>query len=104
MRVQDEEGSEEDVGEDAEKDIVKLERKAKVEWDCESILSTYSNLYNHPTLIKEHVNQQRKVLSSTLYMYITCISHVYHMYITCILHAYCMYIACVLHVYCIIAM
>lgn len=21
-------------------------------WDCESILSTYSNLYNHPTLIE----------------------------------------------------
>ncbi|NXC14173.1 LTV1 protein, partial [Corythaeola cristata] len=25
----------------------------KEKWDCESILSTYSNLYNHPTLIKE---------------------------------------------------
>eukprot|EP00118_Oscarella_pearsei_P009003 m.49298 g.49298 ORF g.49298 m.49298 type:complete len:54 (+) comp33972_c0_seq13:1357-1518(+) len=22
-------------------------------WDCESVLSTYSNLYNHPTKIKE---------------------------------------------------
>lgn len=28
---------------------VKLEEK----WDCESILSTYSNLYNHPRLIEE---------------------------------------------------
>ncbi|XP_029452384.1 protein LTV1 homolog [Rhinatrema bivittatum] len=25
----------------------------RVKWDCESILSTYSNLYNHPQLIKE---------------------------------------------------
>ncbi|XP_028402641.1 protein LTV1 homolog [Dendronephthya gigantea] len=25
----------------------------KEEWDCESVLSTYSNLYNHPALIKE---------------------------------------------------
>lgn len=22
-------------------------------WDCESIISTYSNIYNHPALIKE---------------------------------------------------
>lgn len=25
----------------------------KEHWDCESILSTYSNLYNHPKLISE---------------------------------------------------
>lgn len=25
----------------------------KEKWDCESILSTYSNLYNHPKLISE---------------------------------------------------
>jgi len=24
-----------------------------LEWDCESILSTYSNKYNHPVIIKE---------------------------------------------------
>lgn len=29
------------------------ETSSKPEWDCESILSTYSTCYNHPTLIKE---------------------------------------------------
>ncbi|XP_046857414.1 protein LTV1 homolog isoform X1 [Xenia sp. Carnegie-2017] len=34
-------------------EFVKIEEVANEQWDCESILSTYSNLYNHPTLIKE---------------------------------------------------
>lgn len=33
-------------------DIV-VEVKPEEKWDCESILSTYSNLYNHPRLIEE---------------------------------------------------
>mgnify|MGYP002803859257 CR=1 FL=1 len=33
--------------------FTKIEETPKDQWDCESILSTYSNLYNHPTLIKE---------------------------------------------------
>uniref|UniRef100_A0A8D8LRU0 Protein LTV1 homolog n=1 Tax=Cacopsylla melanoneura TaxID=428564 RepID=A0A8D8LRU0_9HEMI len=41
-----EESSEED---DYERMVVREKEK----WDCESILSTYSNIYNHPTLIKE---------------------------------------------------
>ncbi|XP_043916020.1 protein LTV1 homolog [Protopterus annectens] len=43
----DEECSQE---EDLENVVVK---EPKEKWDCESILSTYSNLYNHPTLIIE---------------------------------------------------
>lgn len=35
-----------------------MEVKEKEKWDCESILSTYSNLYNHPKLIKEPVSRQ----------------------------------------------
>ena len=31
-------------------------------WDCESILSTYSNLYNHPTLIEATSSKQAKVI------------------------------------------
>lgn len=31
------------------------EIKEKEKWDCESILSTYSNIYNHPKLITEPV-------------------------------------------------
>ena len=30
-----------------------FEKKPKEKWDCESVISTYSNLYNHPKLIKE---------------------------------------------------
>ncbi|XP_045159962.1 protein LTV1 homolog [Mercenaria mercenaria] len=34
-------------------DLVTVEVKPDEKWDCESILSTYSNLYNHPKLITE---------------------------------------------------
>lgn len=27
--------------------------REKDKWDCESIISTYSNIYNHPKLISE---------------------------------------------------
>ncbi|XP_055953767.1 protein LTV1 homolog isoform X1 [Argiope bruennichi] len=33
--------------------IVKIVEKKKEEFDCESILSTYTNIYNRPTVIKE---------------------------------------------------
>lgn len=33
--------------------------KEKEKWDCESILSTYSNIYNHPTLISEPKKMNR---------------------------------------------
>lgn len=42
-------GSEDEA--DLEKLIVDARQKDK--WDCESILSTYSNIYNHPKLISE---------------------------------------------------
>jgi len=36
-------------------DLVKIvvDQRGKSTWDCESILSTYSNIYNHPKLIPE---------------------------------------------------
>ena len=34
--------------------------KEKNNWDCESILSTYSNLYNHPKTISEPSAKNRK--------------------------------------------
>jgi protein LTV1 len=37
--------------ENLEKLIVDAREKDK--WDCESIISTYSNIYNHPKLISE---------------------------------------------------
>jgi hypothetical protein len=36
-----------------ESDDDEEEDEPKQKWDCESILSTYSNLYNHPKLIAE---------------------------------------------------
>ncbi|RKO86707.1 hypothetical protein BDK51DRAFT_38137 [Blyttiomyces helicus] len=34
-------------------DIVEREEKVRDNWDVETVLSTYSNVYNHPRLIKE---------------------------------------------------
>lgn len=45
------EGSDEGSTSEDERQQVPIDQKQ--EWDCESILSTYSNLYNHPTLIKD---------------------------------------------------
>lgn len=39
--------------EESDNDLVTLEVKPEEKWDCESILSTYSNLYNHPKIITE---------------------------------------------------
>lgn len=30
-----------------------VDAREKDKWDCESIISTYSNIYNHPKLISE---------------------------------------------------
>lgn len=30
-----------------------MDMSEKEKWDCQSILSTYSNIYNHPKLIEE---------------------------------------------------
>ena len=55
----------EDSDEEAEDlEIVKVEDKGK-HWDCESILSTYSTLYNHPKLISEPKNNKIQLSSKT---------------------------------------
>lgn len=52
-------------GEDC--DIVEMIIQApKEKWDCESILSTYSNLYNHPKLITEPHAKKKIQLTSKL--------------------------------------
>lgn len=40
-----------------EEELIKVPVTSKSEdkWDCESILSTYSNIYNHPKLISENL-------------------------------------------------
>ena len=48
-------GSIENVEKKADMDLLEIDRdQTKEKWDCESILSTYSNLYNRPKVITEH--------------------------------------------------
>ncbi|XP_023018855.2 LTV1 ribosome biogenesis factor [Leptinotarsa decemlineata] len=42
-----------EIGSDEDEELVALPVPEKEKWDCESILSTYSNIYNHPKLIEE---------------------------------------------------
>jgi len=39
--------------EDEDLEKLTVDAREKDKWDCESILSTYSNIYNHPKLISE---------------------------------------------------
>ncbi|XP_062429729.1 protein LTV1 homolog [Rhea pennata] len=43
----------EESEEEKEEIVALVIEESKEKWDCESILSTYSNLYNHPKLIEE---------------------------------------------------
>lgn len=60
---QDLPANEPDDSEEEETITVVLE-DAKEKWDCESICSTYSNLYNHPQLIKYEPKPKQIHLSS----------------------------------------
>lgn len=51
MKIVERECSSSEDEEDLEKLLV--DARGKDKWDCESILSTYSNIYNHPKLISE---------------------------------------------------
>ena len=44
------------LDEKGDTDLLEVENRdnRKERWDCESILSTYSNLYNHPKVIEEN--------------------------------------------------
>jgi len=57
-------GEDDDDDEEEEERLVSLttfeKPKEKNNWDCESILSTYSNLYNHPKTISEPSAKNRK--------------------------------------------
>ena len=50
MNVMDDDDNEND---DNAEEFEKYAEPEKEKWDCESIISTYSNLYNHPKLITE---------------------------------------------------
>ncbi|XP_054716642.1 protein LTV1 homolog [Uloborus diversus] len=44
---------------DVEEKYIEIVTEKPIEHDCESILSTYSNIYNHPAIIKEESKIQR---------------------------------------------
>jgi len=45
-----------DSGSEEEETIEVTDGRHDNQWDCESVLSTYSNLYNHPVTISEPVS------------------------------------------------
>ncbi|EFA07437.1 protein LTV1 homolog [Tribolium castaneum] len=49
----------------SEEEMVYMEVPQKEKWDCESILSTYSNIYNHPKLIKEPAKEKIQISKKT---------------------------------------
>ncbi|KAJ3659595.1 hypothetical protein Zmor_011278 [Zophobas morio] len=54
-----------DKDSEGEEEMVYVEVPEKEKWDCESILSTYSNIYNHPKIIKEPSKEKIKVDKKT---------------------------------------
>ena len=55
----------EDIEGTGDTEIIKVEERGGEKWDCESILSTYSTLYNHPKLISEPKNNKIQLSSKT---------------------------------------
>ncbi|XP_077632143.1 protein LTV1 homolog [Crocuta crocuta] len=51
-------------GSEEEEIVTVVVEEAKEKWDCESICSTYSNLYNHPQLIKYQPKPKQIQISS----------------------------------------
>lgn len=51
MKILDKEYSSSE-GENSLEELV-VDARERDKWDCESIISTYSNIYNHPKLISE---------------------------------------------------
>lgn len=61
------EGQEEEDQEETEHILIPQSGAAKRgRWDCESILSTYSTLYNHPTEIREPSGNNKRKINSGL--------------------------------------
>lgn len=64
IKKDDEDDSAEEEEEDNEEVLVRLttfeKPREKNNWDCESIISTYSNLYNHPKKISEPSKKKSK--------------------------------------------
>lgn len=53
MKIIHSSSDESDDDDELESERLVVEARERDKWDCESILSTYSNIYNHPKLISE---------------------------------------------------
>ena len=60
-----EENEDDSEKEDEEKIFEQFMTKPKEKWDCESIISTYSNIYNHPKLITEESTKKYELHKRT---------------------------------------
>jgi len=63
MEANKDDGDDDDDDDDDGEELVKMtyfEKSKEKNWDCESILSTYSNLYNHPKTIEEPSRKKKK--------------------------------------------
>lgn len=56
LRYVDAKESQVQESEETEKILLPTENAKRARWDCESIVSTYSTIYNHPTEIRESSN------------------------------------------------
>jgi protein LTV1 len=54
-------GASDSDDEPLEKVFIQDDTARKERWDCETILSTYSTQYNHPTLIKEQPGGKKRI-------------------------------------------
>ncbi|TKR92529.1 hypothetical protein L596_007166 [Steinernema carpocapsae] len=59
-------GEEDDNIEQLERISIDAPGTKKAKWDCQSILSTYSNLYNHPTVLAAPSTRKRKLCKKDL--------------------------------------
>ena len=55
----------EDSDKEEDLEIIRVEEKNYDKWDCESFLSTYSTLYNHPKIISEPRSNKIQLSSKT---------------------------------------
>ena len=75
------------------------------QWDCESVLSTYSNLYNHPVTISEQVRVWCAVIRIFCYSNKTSVNIVTSGYLQYVMtlymrtHMHLCYYACVVQQY-----
>ncbi|KAF9420541.1 hypothetical protein HW555_003291, partial [Spodoptera exigua] len=53
-----------EIEEESEEELVTVKVDPEEKWDCETILSTYSNLYNHPKVIEEPKKPQKIKLNA----------------------------------------